>query len=91
MLLKALFLRPARAKPLRFLATLLGVAAGVAALVSTRVSSRAAVDAFAEGVLELAGPARLEVVQDGGVPIADFARELSDEDWQRLTHELLLA
>ncbi len=70
MLLKALFLRPARAKPLRFLATLLGVAAGVAALVSTRVSSRAAVDAFAEGVLELAGPARLEVVQDGGVPIA---------------------
>ncbi|MBI5363982.1 MAG: FtsX-like permease family protein [Planctomycetes bacterium] len=34
------------------------------------MSSRAAVDAFAEGVVELAGPARLEIVQDGGVPNA---------------------
>jgi putative ABC transport system permease protein len=67
LLLRALFLRPARARPLRLLATVLGVAAGVAALVSTRVSSRAAVGALGEGVLELAGPARLEVLADGGV------------------------
>lgn len=39
------------------------------------------------GLMALSG----SVLQDGGVPIADFARELSDEDWQRLTHELLLA
>ncbi|MBK7877406.1 MAG: FtsX-like permease family protein [Planctomycetes bacterium] len=93
MLLKALFLRPARAHPLRFLATWLGVAAGVAALVSTRVSSRAAVDAFAEGVLELAGPARLEVVQDGGVPnsvLAALAPVVGDAELLPVVDEVVL-
>lgn len=70
MLLRALFLRPARERPLRFLATVLGVAAGVAALVSTRVASRAAVGTLTEDVQALAGAARLEVVGDAGVPVS---------------------
>lgn len=74
MLAAALFLRPARRTPLRFLATVLGVAAGIAALVSTRVSSRAAVGSLTEDVGALAGRARLEVVADGGVEIDWLAR-----------------
>lgn len=31
------------------------------------------------------------VLQDGGEPVADFARHLSTEDWSRLVGELLLA
>jgi glycine cleavage system H protein len=30
------------------------------------------------------------VLQDGGEPVADFARHLEDEDWRQLVHELLL-
>jgi len=30
------------------------------------------------------------VLQDGGEPVADFARDLEDDDWQQLIHELLL-
>jgi glycine cleavage system H lipoate-binding protein len=30
------------------------------------------------------------VLQDGGEPVADFARHLPAEDWQRLVHEFLL-
>lgn len=30
------------------------------------------------------------VLADGGEPAADFARHLPDDDWRRLTHELLL-
>jgi glycine cleavage system H protein len=30
------------------------------------------------------------VLQDGGEPVADFARHLSDEDWKRLVGEFLL-
>jgi glycine cleavage system H protein len=30
------------------------------------------------------------VLQDGGEPVADFARHLEDDDWQQLIHELLL-
>jgi len=31
------------------------------------------------------------VLQDGGEPVADFARHLADDDWQQLTHDLLLS
>jgi glycine cleavage system H lipoate-binding protein len=30
------------------------------------------------------------VLQDGGEPVADFARHLDAEDWERLVHEFLL-
>jgi glycine cleavage system H protein len=30
------------------------------------------------------------VLQDGGEPVADFARHLEDDDWRQLVHELLL-
>jgi len=70
MLLQALFLRPIRRRPVRFLVTILGVAAGVAAVVATLASSRAAVSALEDGVLELSGRARLEVRAPGG--LADF-------------------
>jgi glycine cleavage system H protein len=30
------------------------------------------------------------VLQDGGEPVANFARHLEDDDWQQLVHELLL-
>jgi glycine cleavage system H protein len=30
------------------------------------------------------------VLQDGGEPVADFARHLPEEDWQRLTREFLM-
>lgn len=30
------------------------------------------------------------VLQDGGEPVADFARRLPTEDWKRLTHEFFL-
>ena len=68
MILQALFLRPLKRRPLRFVVTVIGVAAGVAAVVSTIAASRAAIASFAEGVEEVAGAARLEVTQPGGLP-----------------------
>lgn len=67
MILRALFLRPIRRRPLRFAVTVLGVAAGVAAVVATLASSRAAVAALDEGVRDLAGRARLEIASPGGL------------------------
>ncbi len=74
MLLRTFFLRPLLHRPLRFLATVAGVAAGIAALVATVAASRAAVASLAEGVEEIAGRARLEVVAPGGVPEATLGR-----------------
>ena len=68
MILRALFLRPFLRRPWRFVVTVVGVAAGVAAVVSTVAASRAAVAAFADGVEEVAGAARLEVTRAGGLP-----------------------
>jgi len=68
MVLKALLLRPVLRRPWRFLVTVVGVAAGVASVVSTVAASRAAVNAFAEGIEEVAGAARLELRREGGVP-----------------------
>ncbi len=68
MILRALFLRPLRRRPLRFAVTILGVAAGVAAVISTISASRAAIASFAEGVEEVAGAARLEITRPGGLP-----------------------
>lgn len=68
MILRALFLRPLVRRPWRFLVTVVGVAAGVAAVVSTVAASRAAVAAFADGVEEVAGAARLELTRPGGMP-----------------------
>ena len=68
MVLKALLWRPLARRPWRFLVTVVGVATGVAAVVATVASSRAAVRAFAEGVEEVAGAARVEVTRPGGLP-----------------------
>ncbi len=68
MILKALLLRPLARRPWRFAVTVVGVAVGVAAVVSTLAASRAAVAAFAEGVEEVAGAARLELTRPGGLP-----------------------
>ncbi|MEW6338843.1 MAG: ABC transporter permease, partial [Acidobacteriota bacterium] len=67
MLVRALFLRPARRKPWRAALTVLGVAAGVGAVVATVAASRAAVASLEEGVEEIAGRARLEVTAAGGI------------------------
>ncbi len=68
MALRALVLRPVLRRPWRFLVTVLGVAAGIASVVSTVAASRAAVNAFVEGIDEVAGAARLELRREGGVP-----------------------
>ncbi|HVN30536.1 MAG TPA: FtsX-like permease family protein [Thermoanaerobaculaceae bacterium] len=68
MLLRTFFLRPVRRRPLRFLTTVLGVAAGIAAVVATISSSQAAVASLREGVTEIAGRTRLEVTAPAGVP-----------------------
>ncbi len=67
MILAALFLRPMRRAPLRFLATVVGVAAGVAELVATLAAGRAALASLREGVVEIAGRSRLEITAPGGV------------------------
>jgi putative ABC transport system permease protein len=81
MILKALFWRPLLRRPWRFLVTVVGVSAGVAAVVSTVASSRAAIAAFSEGVEEVAGRSRLEVVRSGGVPdlVLGWLRQISRE------------
>jgi putative ABC transport system permease protein len=73
-ILAALFTRPVRRRPARFLATMLGIAAGVAAVVATLGASRAALAALREGVQELAGGAVLEVTCPGGVPEEELVR-----------------
>ncbi|HVN75894.1 MAG TPA: ABC transporter permease [Thermoanaerobaculaceae bacterium] len=68
MLLRTLFTRPVLRRPLRFVTTVVGVAAGIAALVATVAASGAAVASLREGVDEIAGRARLEVSAAAGVP-----------------------
>ncbi|OFV82529.1 MAG: hypothetical protein A2Y78_06785 [Acidobacteria bacterium RBG_13_68_16] len=68
MLLRTFFLRPVRRRPLRFVTTVVGVAAGIAAVVATISASQAAVASLREGVAEIAGRARLEVTAPAGVP-----------------------
>jgi putative ABC transport system permease protein len=68
MLLRTFFLRPVRRRPLRFVTTVVGVAAGIAAVVATISASQAAVASLREGVAEVAGRARLEVTAPAGVP-----------------------
>jgi len=80
-LLRALLVRPLRRRPWRFMITVLGVATGVAAVIATVASSRAAVGAFTRGVDEVAGAARLEITQPGGIPVATLAdlRPITDQ------------
>ena len=73
MILRALWLRPMRARPLRTLVTVLGVAIGVASVVSTLLASRAAVASMGADVEVLSGRARLEITRPGGVATADLA------------------
>jgi putative ABC transport system permease protein len=68
MLLRTFFLRPVWRRPVRFVTTVLGVAAGIAAVVATISASQAAVASLREGVAEVAGRARLEVTAPAGVP-----------------------
>ncbi|HSN57395.1 MAG TPA: ABC transporter permease [Candidatus Sulfomarinibacteraceae bacterium] len=81
MILKALLLRPLARRPWRFLVTVIGIAAGVAAVISTVAASRAAVASFAEGIVEVAGAARLEVTRPGGLPeeLLEALRPLSGD------------
>ncbi len=81
MILRTLWLRPTRTSPLRFLATLAGVAIGVAAVVSTLLASRAAVSSLGADVEVVAGSAALEIRRSGGVDSAVLAdlRELAGE------------
>ncbi len=81
MILRALWLRPTVSRPLRFLATVAGVAIGVAAVVSTLLASRAAVASLGADVEVVAGQAALEVRRPGGVDPAVLGdlRELAGE------------
>jgi putative ABC transport system permease protein len=74
MIVRALFWRPSLHRPLRFLMTILGVAAGVAAVVATLASSRAALASLRQGVTELAGGAALEIARPGGLDERDLGR-----------------
>ena len=67
MIARSLWLRPLRRRPLRFLATVAGVATGVASVVATLIASRAAVASLTDGVDAVAGRARLELTSPGGV------------------------
>jgi hypothetical protein len=48
-------------------------------------------DEAAESLSALMGPKLGPVLQDGGVPVPGFARELSPESWDRIAEELLLS
>jgi putative ABC transport system permease protein len=68
MLLRTFFVRPVRHHPLRFITTVVGVAAGIATVAATITASKAAVASLREGVAEIAGRARLEVTGPAGIP-----------------------
>ena len=77
---KALFLRPLRRGPWRFLSTVVGVAAGVAAVVSTLAASRAALASLVEGVAEVSGVAAWELAMPGGMSEEEAARQAAAAD-----------
>lgn len=52
--------------------------------------ARAWMDEAAEGLSRLMGPSLGPVLQDGGIPVSGFARELSPEGWPHIAEELLL-
>ena len=81
MIVRSIWLRPMLARPLRTVATVLGVAVGVASVVSTILASQAAVASLGSDVEVIAGKARLEVTNPGGVALADFEalRPICDE------------
>lgn len=65
-----------------------------ASALSNLVSGKAArawMDEAAESLSALMGPKLGPVLQDGGVPVPGFARELSPESWDRIAEELLLS
>jgi glycine cleavage system H lipoate-binding protein len=47
-------------------------------------------DEAAEALSGLMGPKLGPVLQDGGVPVSGFARELSPQDWTHIAEQLLL-
>lgn len=64
-------------------------AAALSNLLSGR-TARAWMDEAAESLSALMGPRLGPVLQDGGVPVSGFAREISPHDWHRIAEELLL-
>lgn len=64
-------------------------AAALSNLLSGR-TARAWMDEAAGSLSGLMGPALGPVLQDGGVPVSGFARELSPEGWRHIAEELLL-
>jgi len=73
-MIAAIWLRPLLQRPLRALATVLGVATGVASVLATALASSAAVASMTADVESLTGVARLEVTRPGGVPLAELER-----------------
>jgi glycine cleavage system H lipoate-binding protein len=64
-----------------------------AAAASNLLSGRTArvwMDEVSESLSALMGPRLGPVLQDGGIPVSGFARELSPEDWRRIAARLLL-
>jgi glycine cleavage system H lipoate-binding protein len=64
-------------------------AAALSNLMSGGVA-RAWMDQAAESLSGLMGPKLGPVLQDGGVPVSGFARQLSPRDWARIAETLLL-
>lgn len=69
-----LWLRPLLQRPLRAIATVLGVATGVASVLATGLASGAAVASLTADVASLTGPERLEVTRAGGVALDELER-----------------
>jgi glycine cleavage system H lipoate-binding protein len=53
--------------------------------------ARSWMDQTASRLDRLMGPSLGPVLQDGGVPVSGFARELSPDHWQEIAEELLLS
>lgn len=64
-------------------------ASALSNLLSGRLA-RAWMDEAAETLSGLMGPKLGPVLQDGGVPVSGFARELSPQEWTRIAEQLLL-
>ncbi|MBI3820104.1 MAG: FtsX-like permease family protein [Planctomycetes bacterium] len=74
LVLRAFVIRPVLRRPWRFIITVIGVAVGVASILATWLSSRAAVASMREGAVEIAGRARVEVTQPGGLLESELYR-----------------
>ncbi len=68
MILRAFFLRFVTKHPIRFLATIFGVAIGVGSVIAIVLSCQAAIRAMVEDVEVIAGRAQFEITSPGSIP-----------------------